>query len=36
MIQTTSLEKITGESLQNHDNPKNNNFTQSDVNDTNN
>ena len=36
MIQTTSLETITGESLQNPDNPTNNNFTQYDANFTNN
>ena len=36
MIQTTSLEKITGKSLPNAENPTNNNFTQSDANVTNN
>ena len=36
MIQVTSLETRTGKSLQNPDNPTNNNFTQSDDNVTNN
>ena len=36
MIQTTSLETRTGKSIQNPDNPINNNFTQSDANVTNN
>ena len=36
MIQTTLLESRTGKSLQNPENPTNNNFTQSDVNVTNN
>ena len=36
MIQTTPFESRTGKSLQNPDNPKNNNFPQSDFNFTNN
>ena len=36
MIQTTSLEKRTGKSLWNSDNPTNNNLTQYDANVTNN
>ena len=36
MIQATLLEKRTGKSLQNPDNPTNNNFIQSDFNVTNN
>ena len=36
MIQTTSMETIIEKSLQNPDNPTNNNFTQSDDNVTNN
>ena len=36
MIQTTSLETRTGNSIQNSDNPTNNNFTQSDAKVTNN
>ena len=36
MIQKTSLEKRTGKSLKNTENPTNNNFTQYDANDTNN
>ena len=36
MIQTTSFETRTRKSLQNPDNPTNNNFTQSDANVTNN
>ena len=36
IIQTTLLEKRTVNSLQNTDNPTNNNFTQSDANVTNN
>ena len=35
MIQTTSLETRNGKSLQNPDNPTNNNYTQSDANTTN-
>ena len=36
MIQKTSLEKRTGKSLKNPENPTNSNFTQSDANVTNN
>ena len=36
IIQKTSLESRTGKSLQNTDNPENNNLTQSDANVTNN